>query len=62
MAAHQRNDARLGWLLIPQERAVEVWGPLKSGEQGRRIGVATLMEGAPGFPGLTLDLEPIWAE
>ena len=25
MAAYQRNGARLGWLLIPAERAVEVW-------------------------------------
>ncbi|MEB3260011.1 MAG: Uma2 family endonuclease [Cyanobacteriota bacterium] len=25
MAAYQRNGARLGWLLIPQKRAVEVW-------------------------------------
>ena len=25
MAAYQRNGARLGWLLIPAERAVEIW-------------------------------------
>jgi len=25
MAAYQRNGARLGWLLIPAERAVETW-------------------------------------
>ncbi|MFM7550961.1 MAG: Uma2 family endonuclease [Cyanobacteriota bacterium] len=62
MAAYQRNGARLGWLLIPEERAVEMWGPLEGGEQGRRIEPATRLEGAPEFPGLTLDLEPIWAE
>jgi len=62
MADYQRNGARLGWLLIPQEQAVEVWGPLEGGEQGRRIEAATRLEGAPEFPGLTLDLEPIWAE
>jgi Uma2 family endonuclease len=28
MAAYQRNGARLGWLLIPAERAVEIWEPL----------------------------------
>jgi Uma2 family endonuclease len=28
MAAYQRNGARLGWLLIPAEQAVEIWGPL----------------------------------
>ncbi|MFM9104224.1 MAG: Uma2 family endonuclease, partial [Cyanobium sp.] len=62
MADYQRNGARLGWLLIPQERAVEVWGPLEGGEQGRRIEPATRLVGTPEFPGLTLDLEPIWAE
>jgi hypothetical protein len=25
MAAYQRNGTRLGWLLIPAERAVEIW-------------------------------------
>ncbi|MCS5697935.1 Uma2 family endonuclease [Cyanobium sp. FGCU-52] len=62
MATYQRNGARLGWLLIPAERAVEVWGPLAGGEQGRRLEQATRLEGAPEFPGLSLDLEPIWAE
>jgi hypothetical protein len=28
MAAYQRNGARLGGLLIPAERAVEIWEPL----------------------------------
>jgi Uma2 family endonuclease len=31
MAAYQRKGSRLGWLLIPEERAVEVWGPLQAG-------------------------------
>jgi Uma2 family endonuclease len=33
MAAYQRNGARLGWLLIPRERAVEVWGPREPGAE-----------------------------
>ena len=61
LAAYQRNGARLGWLLIPSERAVEVWGPLETGEQGRRIEAATRLEGDPVFPGMVIDLEPIWA-
>jgi Uma2 family endonuclease len=61
LAAYQRNGARLGWLLIPSERAVEVWGPLETGEEGRRIEAATRLEGDPVFPGLVIDLEPIWA-
>ena len=61
MAAYQRNGARLGWLLIPQERAVEVWGPLDGGEHGRRLEAAARLEGAPEFPGLVIELEPVWA-
>lgn len=62
MAAYQRNGARLGWLLIPQHSAVEMWGPLEGGDQGRRIEPATRLEGGAEFPGLVIDLEPIWAE
>ena len=28
MAIHHRNGSRLGWLLIPAERAVQTWEPL----------------------------------
>ncbi|MFM8605652.1 MAG: Uma2 family endonuclease [Cyanobium sp.] len=61
MAAYQRNGARLGWLLIPAERAVEVWGALAEGEQGRRIEAARSLEAGLPFPGLVIDLEDIWA-
>lgn len=62
MAAYQRNGARLGWLLIPAERAVEVWGPLaESSAQPQRVEAATRLDGDPHFPGLALDLEEIWA-
>ena len=45
MAAYQRNGARLGWLLIPAELAVEAWGPLEGGDQGRRIEAASRLQG-----------------
>jgi Uma2 family endonuclease len=62
MAAYQRNGARLGWLLIPRERAVEVWGPLVDPTpEPRRIEAATGLDGAPAFPGLVIELEEIWA-
>jgi Uma2 family endonuclease len=62
MAAYQRNGARLGWLLIPQERAVEVWGPLEdSMPEPQRIEAATVLDGAPAFPGLVIELAEIWA-
>jgi Uma2 family endonuclease len=63
MAAYQRNGARLGWLLIPAERAVEVWGPLADPPQEpTRIEKATRLDGGPEFPGLVIELEEIWAD
>ncbi len=66
MAAYQRNGARLGWLLIPAERAVEIWEPLADPPADppappRRIEAASRLEGDPQFPGLTVELEEIWA-
>jgi Uma2 family endonuclease len=62
MAAYQRNGSRLGWLLIPEERAVEVWGPLQAGaETPLRIAPASLLSAEAWFPGLSIALEPIWA-
>jgi Uma2 family endonuclease len=62
MAAYQRNGARLGWLLIPAERAVEIWEPLADPPaQPRRLEAATRLDADPHFPGLAVDLEEIWA-
>ena len=62
MAAYQRNGARLGWLLIPAERAVEVWGPLADPPAPpQRMEAASRLEGEPYFPGLVVELEEIWA-
>ncbi len=62
MAAYQRNGARLGWLLIPAERAVEIWGPpAESPAQPQRLEAVRRLDADPQFPGLTIDLEEIWA-
>ena len=62
LTAYQTNGARLGWLLIPEQRAVEIWGPLAGpAESPRRIEPADRLDGAPLFPGLVIDLEEIWA-
>jgi Uma2 family endonuclease len=62
MAAYQRNGARLGWLLIPAEQAVEIWEPLAGPPaQPRRLEAATHLDAAPHFPGLAVNLEEIWA-
>ena len=57
MARYQANGARLGWLLLPEERAVEVCPA--SGEP-RRIEQAAVLEAGAKFPGLQLKLGEIW--
>jgi len=57
MAAYQANGARVGWLLLPEIRGVEVWRA--SGEPQRLKGLAVL-DGEPELPGLRLELEEIW--
>jgi Uma2 family endonuclease len=66
MAAYQRNGTRLGWLLIPAERAVEIWEPLADlladpPAPPRRLEAATQLDADPHVPGLALDLAEIWA-
>jgi Uma2 family endonuclease len=62
MASYQRNGARLGWLLIPEQRAVEIWEPLADAPaEPRRMEAASRLEADPQFPGLVVELEPIWA-
>ena len=60
MEQYQDNGARLGWLLLPQERAVEIW---RGGQQGmaERLENASRVDGSELAEGLELDLEEIWA-
>jgi Uma2 family endonuclease len=58
MAVYQANGARLGWLLIPSEQAVEVW-PTSGLPQ--RLEACDRLEAGPEFPGLQLELDRIWA-
>jgi Uma2 family endonuclease len=58
MAAYQANGARLGWLLLPEQRTVEVWPA--TGVPTQLEHVETL-EAVAEFPGLRLDLAEIWA-
>jgi len=62
MAAYMANGAQLGWLLFPEQRAVEIWRANGEGEPGpQRLEGATQMEGGALCPGLVLELEEIWA-
>ena len=58
MATYQANGARLGWLLIPHDQAVEVW-PASGAPQ--RLVAADVLDAGPEFPGLQLQLAEIWA-
>ena len=59
METYQANGAQLGWLLLPEERAVEIW---RGGEPGmaQRLEDATRLEGGELTEGLVLELEAIW--
>ena len=57
MAAYQANGARLGWLLLPHEQAVEVW---PATAPPRRLERLQVLEATPEFPGLSLQLPEIW--
>ena len=57
MAAYQANGARLGWLLLPHEQAVEVW-PASAPPQ--RLDPLQVLEATPEFTGLSLQLAEIW--
>jgi Uma2 family endonuclease len=63
MALYQANGAQLGWLLFPEQRAVEIW-PARP-EAGvatapQRLESAMRLDGGDVLPGLALELEEIW--
>ena len=58
MASYQANGARLGWLLLPYQQAVEVW-PASGAPQ--RLEQIDVLEATPDVPGLQLLLAEIWA-
>ena len=63
MAAYQANGAQLGWLLFPDQRAVEIWQPAPEAggsAEPQRLENATRLEGGDVLPGLVLELQEIW--
>jgi Uma2 family endonuclease len=58
MDIYQRNGARLGWLLLPEQRAVEVW---PADGEPQRFNNLQLLEAGSLFQGLQLQMEEIWA-
>lgn len=64
MTTYSANGAQLGWLLFPQQRAVEIWQAEANAAAAvamQRIESAAVLEGGELLPGLRLELEEIWA-
>ncbi|MFM9104839.1 MAG: Uma2 family endonuclease [Cyanobium sp.] len=64
VALYQANGAQLGWLLFPEQRAVEIWlarPDVGAAPAPQRLENATRLEAGELFPGLVLELEEIWA-
>ncbi|MFW6731125.1 MAG: Uma2 family endonuclease [Synechococcus sp.] len=64
MALYQANGAQLGWLLFPEQRAVEIWPARPDAAvatEPQRLESALRLEGGDVLPGLVLELEEIWA-
>jgi Uma2 family endonuclease len=62
MVAYMTNGARLGWLLLPQKRTVEVWtaGTTESTNSPLVLNDPSRLEAGLEFPGLVIDLRRIW--
>jgi Uma2 family endonuclease len=63
LAAYLANGARLGWLLFPEQRAVEVWraGDRAAELRQEHLEPAETLDGGEAFPGLLLELAELWA-
>jgi Uma2 family endonuclease len=59
MDLYQANGACLGWLLLPQEQAAEIW---RGDQQGmaERLDNNSRLDGSELAEGLGLELEEIW--
>jgi Uma2 family endonuclease len=58
MAQYQANGAQLGWLLLPELRAVEIWRGSQEGSE--RLENPSRLEAGEAFSGLALELASIW--
>ena len=60
MELYRRNGAQLGWLLLPTERAVEIWRA-DATSPPERLQPADALDAGDLFPGLSLELAEVWA-
>jgi len=64
MGLYQANGAQLGWLLFPEQRAVEIWPARPEAglpTEPQQLENPLRLEGGEVLPGLVLELEEIWA-
>ena len=54
------NGARLGWLLLPQKRTVEVWTAAETANSPLVLNDPSRLEAGLEFPGLVIDPRRIW--
>ncbi len=57
MQEYAENGVRLGWLIDPDERRVEVYRP---GREVENLENPATVSGDPELPGFILDLAPVW--
>ena len=60
MVAYMTNGARLGWLLLPQKRTVEVWTAAETANSPLVLNDPSRLEAGLEFPGLVIDPRRIW--
>jgi Uma2 family endonuclease len=60
LAAYMANGARLGWLLLPQSRTVEVWTAAETANSPLVLHDPAKLEAGLEFPGLVIDPHRIW--
>ncbi|PSB55703.1 Uma2 family endonuclease, partial [Chamaesiphon polymorphus] len=58
MAEYRDNGVRLGWLINPQDRQVEIYGFER---EIQVLSAPMTLSGEDVLPGFILDLSPIWA-
>jgi Uma2 family endonuclease len=57
MQEYQDNGVRLGWLVNPQDRQVEIY---RRGKEKQVVQSPTQLSGEDVLPGFTLDLTTVW--
>ncbi|MFM7548141.1 MAG: Uma2 family endonuclease [Cyanobacteriota bacterium] len=63
MGLYQANGALLGWLLFPEQRAVEIWKASPDSDlatEPQRLENLVSLQGGDVLPGLVLELGEIW--